>query len=227
MQLRCFNNKFFRLVKFCVIFTIAVCFVGTTKSYSLVDADKVVEILSWAAGSDFTEQEDSLDVPIIVPISRLLVSFDFTPSSSPPTSPSAIWSPGLSGSPVISESPGPTADKFVISRADNPGEKRFLLSISRGYEEFFRTFKAGPVTSSKYRLLKTPKLFQFFKYAILVRLFEYAIERVRVENVDEYRNKWWYDMIFSCTDEEIYYYNMLYPDFDQRNFFSSLKLPVC
>ncbi len=196
-----FCDKFFKIVKFCAILIFSACFIGSAKSYSLVDADKVVELLSVAADTDFC------------PATGFLNGVDTTPITH------------LSVSPFISESPDLTADSPPIYTALSTSEKKFLLPICRNYEAFLRKFKEIYFIQNPF--FRNAQILKYFKYAVLVRLFESAVKMVKLENVNEYRKTWWYGVIFSCTDEEMYHYDMLYPVFEQYKFFDSLGLANC
>ncbi len=215
---------------------LTVCFIAPSKSYALVDADKVVGILSWAAESDFFMGEDLSDDLRAVSIPSLSIRPSATPSPSLPllpvispisclsSTPFVVPSPELSVSPFISESPDLMGDVITVSKVKDRDEEMFLESISRAYEAFFKKFKLEQERIREVRLFRNSKFFQFFKYAVLVSLFENAIKRVKIESVSKYREKWWYRMIFSCTDDEMHYYEEVYPEFEKYSSFRSLAV---
>lgn len=169
-----FFKKFFKVVGVGLISVFTLFFVGSAKSYALLDADKIVEVLFSAINSD----------------GGVYVDLE--------------CEAGLSKS------------IFVVLKFD---EKQFLAPICEVYRNFFEQ----PIKSP---LLRSKKNLEYFKYAVLVRLFEKAIERLRFEqiNVKRYKHRWWYRSIFSCTDEEAHTVGMLYQDFVQWGLFKPLEL---
>lgn len=188
-------------------------FVAATKSYSLVDADKIVEVLFSAINSGGGVYVNS----------EYLESVANTPSPVFFDGVVVAPSPSISGSPLVVESPKCEADlpKSIFAVLE-PDEKRFLLPICEVYRKFFEQ----PINSP---LLRNKKNLEYFKYAVLINLFEKAIERLRFEqiNVERYKHSWWHSFIFSCTDEEAHTVGMLYQDFVQWGLFKSLDAEFC
>lgn len=234
-----FFKKILKVVKLSVISIFAVCFVCSSKSYSLVDADKVVELLYWAANSDSSVSEDTASNSIVVSIPSLSVSPFSSPSPglSPgpvfkpmpclPPVPFVVGSPHVSDSPFVTGSPDLANDYFTICKAKTFDEEMFLGTVYHGYRAFFEDFTRDRVRSRVKQLCGNPRFFQFFKHAVLVRMFENAINKVSFECAEKYRRSWWYRMIFSCDDEEMHYYEEVYSDFKTYRPFRLLMLSSC
>lgn len=118
-----FLKKFFKVVGFNLICVLTILFVGSAKSYALLDADKIVDLLSLAIKSDGDVYMDMIDLEIV----------------------RTSLSPSLSGSPLITESPGLETGLSKSGYVSlNDSEKQFLEPICSAYRLFFPDHKLNP-----------------------------------------------------------------------------------